>query len=487
MKHRRTIFCGWLVTMLSLGLPAVCPADDLADYIHQQGPLKGSLKSDAPRPIFHADAEHVWNRLFAALYIRPRMIAASDEQPKEMVRYEGGDVIEFLAWGTTSYWASSDAFAKINPLLDEFLNGGGADMISDPLKRVVFQHDLWAVFDHLIDHNIQRLGNREIRTRRDQLCAKLARCLRQLAVSSAVIERLPHTYDVAVQSGAFAAAHHLDPAVNYLPHQLLNEKDPQEWVEIDFYYPNMHEDIMDRFISLHARSFKGRSHYRIFYRFPEGRKQVTGYLQELEAKGIDWKNSAQFGFTHLRADAPQIPVGTEVLLLQLMMTMDDQLRPVPTHLVESVQIRVFANLDASNTPPTNTGVGVNVLDYRLHRRLLFDNLKAGGLHREPEGEPQYRVAVDGSKPGAPDWGYNDKTVLFQQCADCHMSRKLERLGVASIPSIVHSGGFDSGAMMGVAHPLDPPHSNLPAQRVARYKQRDETFRRLLEYLEQEKK
>src|SRR6186713_3217600 len=129
----RILIC-WLMMTLGLWLPAACLADDLPEYFHQQGPLKGSLKSDAPLPIFHADTRHLWNRLFAAFYIRPRVIAASDEQPKERVRYEGGDVIEFLAWGTTSYWASSDVFAKVNPLLDEFLSGGGADLISDPLK-----------------------------------------------------------------------------------------------------------------------------------------------------------------------------------------------------------------------------------------------------------------------------------------------------------------------------------------------------------------
>lgn len=84
---------------------------------------------------------------------------------------------------------------------------------------------------------------------------------------------------------------------------------------------------------------------------------------------------------------------------------------------------------------------MNVLDYRMKRHLLFDGLSAGGLEREPEGDPQYRVAIGGSKPVAPDWGYEGRKVLFQQCADCHLSPKLKRLGVASIPSIVHSGGF----------------------------------------------
>lgn len=115
--------------------------------------------------------------------------------------------------------------------------------------------------------------------------------------------------------------------------------------------------------------------------------------------------------------------------------------------------------------------------------LLFNGPIAGGLEREPEGAPQYRVAIGGSKPVAPDWGYEGKTVLFQQCANCHMSPRLERLGVASIPSLVHSRGFGAGAQLGVARPLQPDQIGLRGERVARFKSRHESYRRLLEYLE----
>ncbi len=454
-------------------------ANDLKEYFHQDHHLHGTLKSDSPLPLYDADPEHLWNRLYSVLYIRPRLLPATDVQP-ETIQYEGGDVIEFLAWGSTEYWSGQGVFEKLNPLLDEFLNHGGTELITDPLKRVVFQHDLWAAYDHLIDHNIRRLGDVTTRARRELLCSKLAKCLQQLAVSAKELAQIPETYRLAVESGEFSPEHHFDSSVNYLPHTLLTR--PEEWVEMDFYYPEMHEDIMDRFVSLHARSFFGRSYYRIFYRFPGGREQLSEYLKALEQTGINWKFSSQFGFAKLVDDAPEIPVGTEVLLMQLMVALDDQMRPVPTNIVESIQFRVFCNLDGSVEPPTNTGVGVNILDYRLKRHLLFNDLQAGGLAREPEGEPQYRVAVDGSKAGAPDWGYDGKKVLFQQCADCHMSAKLERLGVVSIPSIIHTGGFDAGAMMGVSRPLEPEQTEVRGQRVARFKSRHESYRRLLEHL-----
>lgn len=469
-----------LITLILLFVVGSARGGELQDYYHHDGPLAGTLKSDQPLPLFDADPQHLWNRLFAAFYIRPRVLPAQDGQPA-VTRYEGGDVIEFLAWGRTDYWSSAEVYDRVNPLIDEFLEHKGAQLLSDPLKRAVFHHDLWAVYDHLIDQNIKRRGDLATRHRRDILCGKLARCLSQLALSTAVIEQLPDTYPLAVRSGAFVTSHDFDSTRNYLPTGLLD--DPETWVEIDFYQPKTHEDISDRFVTLHTQSLQGRSYYRIFYRFPEGRPQVADYLKLLEETGIDWKKAANEGFIATRKEAPRIPVGTEVVLLQLMMTINDQGQPVPTNVVESLQMRVFCNIDGSPKPPTNTGVGVNILDYRLKRHLLFHGLKAGGLEREPEEMPQYRVAIDGLSLKAPDWGHADKTVLFQQCVDCHMGRRLERLAVASIPSIVHSGGFDVGAQMGVARLLKPTESGITGQRVAKYKSRHESFRRMLEYLE----
>ena len=472
-----------VVLCLALTTGAVSPllGEELQDFYHQDGALAGTLKSDAPLPIYDSDPRHLWNRMFAAFYIRPRVLPASEGQPP-LTRYEGGDVIEFFAWGKTEYWSSSEVFDKVNPLLDEFLTRNGWQQFSIPLKIAVFQHDLWAVYDHLIDQNIKRSGDREARNRRDVLCRKLALCIQHLTLPTEDLLQLQDTYTIAVKSGDFSPQHGFDAERNYLPPGLLGQ--PEEWVEVDFHQPDLHEDLSDRFITLHARSLQGRSYYRIFYRFPEGRQQVVDYLKELDQRGIDWKQSAQNGFIAIQRDAPSLPVATEVVLLQLMMSLNDRLEPTPTRIVESFQFRVYCNIDGSSEPPTNTGVGVNVLDYRMKRHLLFNGLKAGGLEREAEGLPQYRVAIDGLKATAPDWGYADKTVLFQQCVDCHMSRRLDRLGVASIPSIIHSGGFDAGAQMGVVHPLEPSQSDIRGRRVAKYKTNHESFRRLLEHLGQ---
>ena len=63
-----------------------------------------------------------------------------------------------------------------------------------------------------------------------------------------------------------------------------------EWQEIDFFQPSdIHEDIQERFVTLHTRNYKGRSYFRVFYRFPGGRPALEEYLKYIDAEGIDWK------------------------------------------------------------------------------------------------------------------------------------------------------------------------------------------------------
>jgi ribosomal protein L34E len=293
------------------------------------------------------------------------------------------------------------------------------------------------------------------------------------------IRKLPDTYAVALASNGFVAEHQGDAARNYLPAHLLSDRD--EWVEMDFYQPDLHEDLADRFITLHTRAYRGRSYFRIFYRYPGGRGALAEYLRRLDAKGVDWRQAAQNGFIDLREDAPQFPAGTEFALVQFMMTLDDRLQPAPTRIVESVRLRVYRNVDGSAEPPTNTGRGMNALEYTMKRRLLFDDLRDGGLHREPDAVPTYRVIFQG--PESPDWGYERRKPLVRQCADCHASPQRARAGVRSVPSIVNMGGFDAGAQLGIAVPLPAEPQQVRARRAARWKTHHESYRRLLECLE----
>ncbi len=469
----RVIAAGLALTIV-VG-PAWSSEPDPAYY--HEGPLAGSLKSDKPLPIYIENPDHLWNRLFAAFYMRPSNLPI-EKGGKKILRIEGGDVIDFFGWAQTTYWAEPAVTARLNRLLDEYLEHDGSGMIDDPLRRSLLLRDMWAAYDYFIGQNIYRKGTVSERATREVLCRKLARVIRSLTLPNQAIHMLPDTYAKALASGRFNTTVPLNPQHNYLPAGLLTK--PDEWVEIDFFQPDIHEDLSNRFITLHTRSYRARSYFRIFYRFPEGRPQLVRYLKLLDKEGVNWKQAAQNGFITLKEDAPQIPVGTEVALVQFMMTLNQDLQPTPTKIVESIRMRSYVSTDGSEKEVTNTGHGMNVMEYTLKRQLLFDNLRAGGLRREPDNEELYRVIFQGDRN--PDWGHDGRMVLFQQCVNCHMSPKANRTGVHSFASIVHMGGFAAGAQLGVAVPLDPDKSKMRGQRAAKWKSGHETYRRLLEHL-----
>ena len=447
-------------------------------YYHE-GDTAGSLKSDAPLALYDADPHSLVNRLHAAFFIRPSEIATK-RGGTPVRRIEGGDVIDFLAWPGSGYWSDAETSGRLSSILDECLADPSRVRPADPLRRAILLRDLWAPFDFLVSRNMVREGDKATRDRRDATCRKLAAVIRSLALSASEIESLPDTYALAVASKRFAPEHNGDATVDYLPPRLFTDAD--EWQEIDFFQPsNIHEDIQERFITLHTRNYKARSYFRVFYRFPGGRAALEDYLKSIDAEGIDWKTSAQSGFIRVRDGVRQFPAGMEVALIQLMMTLDEELRPTPTPIVESVRLRVFRNVDGTEDPPTNTRVGMNVSEYTLKRRLLFDGLKYGGLEREPDDRPIYRVIFMGDQ--APDWGDIGRSLtLVQDCRRCHTGAG--QIGVQTVFSLVHQGGVDAGAQLGVAHALAPGAPSPRGARAATWKSRHETYRRLLEYVGQ---
>jgi hypothetical protein len=445
---------------------------------HHDGELAGSLKSDQPLPLYDVDPAHLANRLFAAFFIRESNIPTKrGGQPVK--RIEGGDVVDFYAWPSSTYWSEPATMNRISALLEECLAEPTRLRPADPLRRAVLLRDLWAPFDFFIGRHIARDGDQKTRQQRDDLCRKLAGVIRGLTLTAAEIESLPDSYTLAVNSGRFATEHNFDPAVDYLPPRMLT--DPEEWQEIDFYQsPSIHDNLSERFLTLHTRAYIGRSYFRIFYRFPGGRKALEAFLPQVEAHGVNWKTAAQQGFLALTQDAPQVPVGTEVVLVQFMMTLDDQLRPTPTPVVETVRLRVFANVDGTAEPPTNTGVGMNVAEYTLKRRLLFASQKQGGLAREPDDQPLYRVIFMGDN--APDWGEIGRTLtISQDCRRCHTGGG--QIGSQTIFSLFNQGGFAMGAQMGISHPLAAHTPSPRGSRAVAWKTQHETYRRLLEYTE----
>ena len=88
----------------ALALPALAdgpPARDADPACFHEGDLDGSLRADAPLPIYDPDPGHPRDRLFAALAIRPGHLPSRRGGPA-IGRVDGGDRLDFLGWpGTT--------------------------------------------------------------------------------------------------------------------------------------------------------------------------------------------------------------------------------------------------------------------------------------------------------------------------------------------------------------------------------------------------
>jgi hypothetical protein len=478
MRTEFLLVCCGLLAVLT---PLRTRADDFEEqdpaYYHA-GELAGSLKSNEPLPVFAPDLQHLWNRIFAAVMIRPSLLPSVRGGPP-VARIEGGDRVEFLGWAGTTYWDESANVAKLERLLDEFLEQHGEKLSTDPLKRVVFQHDLWTLFDFMMSRQIARQGELETRRRREELCRKLARAIQALAVTPEALTKLPDNYALAVQSGRFAATHEFDPKRDYLPPRLLAGDDA--WHELDFYQATRSEDVERRYVFLHMRHFQGRSYFRVFCRFPQGRTQLETYLKALDAHGIDWRASAQHGSIALTPQAPELPAGTEVALVQGLVALDANLQLVPTALIESVRLLVFKSTNGNHDPTTNLQNGINAIKYTLKRRLALaeGGMKHGGLQREPDDLPVYRVLFENES--ARDWGSRGRYFpLTADCRACHSGDA--RTGVQVIGSVINTASIDSGAAMGVSHtlPLGTP-SPHPA-RTVKWKTAEESYRRLVEML-----
>src|SRR5262249_28488537 len=84
--------------------------------------------------VYDADPEHLWNRLYAALYVR----TTDDGQSY------GQDELDPLLWETSTYLLTEPRYQQVLGLLNEFLDRRGEKLIAHPLKRALLQHDLWA-------------------------------------------------------------------------------------------------------------------------------------------------------------------------------------------------------------------------------------------------------------------------------------------------------------------------------------------------------
>lgn len=292
--------------------------------------LPSSTLDESRWDIYHPDPEHLWNRLFRQLYKR----TAKDG------REYGWDSLDPLLWPETTHLLEQSTHEATVRLFDEFLSSHGGSLIADPLKRALFQRDMWAVFDWLAYQSMYQTDNYP--DQRHALQWRLAQVIQKVALTEEEILSLPENYEMAVRSRAFPATFQVDhPDVAFLPGDLM-EPD-SGWVCLGRDGGPMaitHTEVFP---------FFGRAVFLVFIRVPG-------------------RNDATLNFLHqLNRGAPTatIPIGTEVALVRRMLLIDTNGDIKLSPIVESVQIRHFSPAQ-------------NYYKFGLNRYLLF-NGTSGGL------------------------------------------------------------------------------------------------------------
>jgi hypothetical protein len=375
----------------------VAPSPSSADSWSRRGGSPATGVQSKNLELYHRDPAHIWNRVHRLFHVR--RAAAGQEF--------GDDELDPLLWASTTYLLTGPSHERAVALLDEFLRAKAERLVSDPLKRAVFQHDLWKVFDWVASSNHQHAAARRA------LATRLAKVMRRVALTRDQIAKLPDTYAAATSARTFPAHH--DPIQgdrSFLPPNLFDTDGP--WVSLS----NDAAPIAE----LHAE-LRSQSAFSAFMRLPGGRTETLRYLRTLWAIAEPYVEEQPFPSelerrATLNPALPQLPRGTQLALVRQMLLIDDSGTVVPSSITESVQIRVVGAASAGTNRVGSPLLHQRFFEFQMTRRRLFASL-AGGLRAVERDEHSFvTFSSHGNDPF--EQGHDRLTRLtLEGCASCH--------------------------------------------------------------------
>jgi hypothetical protein len=359
----------------------------------------------APRALYDSNPDHLWNRIHHILFV------ATGHDGTEY----GFDNAVFR--GNPSLFQADDD-RKAVALLDELGTEKGANLIRDPIKRAILQHDLWTLFDGFTRWWKPAPDTKE---RVRALQTRLARSIRKLALCAEQIRSLPDNYSLALSSHLFAANYDPDHREQpFLPPDLFNPNG--SWIQIE---PSSGDEITGR---MHAEAVSGRSVFEVFIRLPGGRDETLAYLKKLNLFETPWKSSLSIAESstgekvrwepQLDPNTPQFPAGTMVALVRRMILVSDEVDPIASPLVQSVQLRVYRQIGHPTASLAEDKNKQDFYEFVLRRAALFAN-PAGGLHaiEKDERELQLLSSTHNETEQEELGGH----VVLETCITCHNS------------------------------------------------------------------
>lgn len=329
------------------------------------------LAEEPSRAIYDNDPNHLWNRVFATLIIR------TGPDGKDY----GHDRLEPLLWRESDYLLKGPSSEKAISALEEFNRTNAESLVDDPVKRAMFQRDLWHVANWIAENPA---GNS------DRLLNQLATAIHRLALSPDQIARLPDNYALAVASKKLPPKFDTEKLEQaYLPPDLFNADGP--WVCV--------ARTNGRTAPLHLQQANAfaNSTFFVFVKLPDGRDASLKFLKQLAAqkKPLFLRDSQGGRSSQSRPnpDVPQLPAGTELALVRRAMLIASNGQIVASPITEGVQLRVYRTVPDS-IPATADALrslkgDLAAFDIQLRRMDLFAGV-AGGL-RDASAERDFKT------------------------------------------------------------------------------------------------
>lgn len=359
--------------------------------------------AQAAMDLYSPDPGHLWNRVHDQLMVRTVAGVVVDDPLDPPFRMGEGRA------------SPEQAVA----LLREFSADRKALAAMGPLRRALMQRDLLALFHSTMARNPT--------PETQPLVEPLAKAIRHVALSAGEIAALPDNYDAAsALPGAFTAFDAREPDRAFLPKGLL--ADDGAWLALEA-GPNRPVAA-----PLHSFVFQGRSSFELRFRHPGGRKAGEAYLAELAAMpqplvtenpkvpfeiiGRDNRNGPW-----LNPATPQFPVGTMWALVRRAILVDTQGNLVVSPLVESVQVRVYREVEFTEISPVRQAY----FEWELSRRKL---LSGSGFHQTEGRDLAYSQFLAGLGVGGPG---DPTTPAATLCFSCHHAPGIFSVNSRSFP------------------------------------------------------
>jgi hypothetical protein len=367
--------------VIFLALTLTLPAGATEERYSIGHPDQGLPHPDFVLTPYHENRNHVLNRIFRASFLvatAPAEVGLAlpreHRDPSEFFRtswyftVRPGTPADEKLFGGDSRLLSRDAFTSgeakaFAEALAEVDGEVVPTLKNRPELAVMFQHDLLRVAERLMETG-----------RNPELLRPITTVVKKVALTSGQLSRLPSTYELGLIFGSLDFN---------LPSNLLRVGPAMEGR-----YVELLRQSTSVFDASHTLAWS-----RVFIAWPNSPKGLIDFLSA-QSKGA----------------MVEVPIGTTSVLVQGIVSVDDQDRPHATPLVFDVRVKWLANRDPMSLKnQTSTRDGIQIRAYEMRRMSL----------RQGDQGRLFRALHDDDQALFRDYGTLKHTTLAAQCAVCH--------------------------------------------------------------------